>query len=574
VKWYEVKLIKVFWFFFSKKNFLLLLGLLEAPMDKASIRLCAVTDLLEAAVARFPGRPAIDFLGKRMSYAELGAEVARAAAGFARLGVVKGTRVALHLPNTPHYVICYYAILKLGGVVVNLSPLYVERELRHFIKDSGARIAVTLDLAMLYDKIAPLAASGDLDRLIVCSMLDILPWGKRLGFALFKRKELAKIAADKRQVAFGAFVAGAPPVATAACDPARDLAVLQYTGGTTGTPKAAMLTHGNLTANAAQVRARLCDIRPGEERVMVLLPLFHVFSMTVGMNLGVSQAMEMILLPRFEKQQLRATLRRKRPTLFPGVPTLYASINAAAAQEEWDLSSIRYCVCGAAPLPAEIRARFEALSGCALVEGYGLTEASPVVACNPFGAVRDGSIGLPLEETIVEIRALDDPSRLAGAGETGEICVRGPQVMQGYWNRPEETAMVFTDGALRTGDAGHIDADGYIFITDRIKELIISGGYNVYPRVVEEALYHHPAVEEAAVIGVADARRGQVPKAFVKLREGEQVSEAELLQFLGDRLSPVERPKHVEFRDALPKTAIGKFAKKELVAEEQRRGGS
>jgi long-chain acyl-CoA synthetase len=558
--------------FLQKKNCLLFLSRPESAMDK--IRQCAVPVLLEESVRRFADRPAIDFLGKRMSYAELGREVERAAAGFARLGVAKGTRVALHLPNTPSYVICYYAILKIGGVVVNLSPLYVERELRHFIQDSGTRIAVTLDLAALYDKIAPLAASGDVDRLIVCSMLDSLPWAKRLGFGLLKRKELADIAWDDRRISFASFVSGAPPAAAAACDPARDLAVLQYTGGTTGMPKAAMLTHGNLTANCAQVRARLDSIKAGEERVMVLLPLFHVFSMTVGMNLGVSQAMEMILLPRFDKQQLRATLRRKKPTLFPGVPTLYASINAAAAQEKWELSSIRYCVSGAAPLPAEIRARFEALSGCALVEGYGLSEASPVVACNPFGAVRDGSVGMPLAETIIEIRALDDPLRLAGAGETGEICIRGPQVMLGYWNRPEETANVFADGALRTGDAGHIDADGYVFITDRIKELIISGGYNVYPRMVEEALYHHPAVEEAVVIGVPDARRGQVPKAFVKLREGESVSEAELLGFLGDLLSPVERPKRVEFRAALPKTAIGKFSKKDLVAEEQRRAAS
>jgi long-chain acyl-CoA synthetase len=541
----------------------------QQSLGETAIPVSPIPYLLAQTAAKFPRHPAIDFLGKRTTYAELSQLVDHTAAGFQQLGVTKGSRVALCLPNTPYYIICYYAILQIGGVVVNLSPLYVERELREFIQDSGAKIAVTLDLAALYGKIAPLAEDGALQHLIICSMLDILPLPKRLGFVLLKRKELAQVAWGKRQVSFRALAATKAPAAPVPCDPVNDVAVFQYTGGTTGFPKAAMLTHANLTANCAQVGSRLENIHEGEERVLVLIPLFHVFSMTVAMNLGVAHGMELILLPRFDKAQLRATLRRRKPTMFPGVPTIYATINEAAAEAKWDLSSIRYCVSGAAPLPEEIRARFEALSGCSLVEGYGLSEASPVVACNPFGAVRDGSIGLPLPGTTVEIRALDDPMRLAAPGETGELCVRGPQVMQGYWNRPEETANVFADGALRTGDAGHIDADGYIFITDRIKDLIISGGYNVYPRMVEEALYHHAAVLEAVVIGVPDQRRGQVPKAFVKLRDGHSVTEAEMLAFLSDRLSPVERPKRVEFRDALPKTAVGKLSKKELVAEEK-----
>lgn len=542
--------------------------------DALTIPVGPVSQLLEQTAAAYPAHTAMDFLGKRTSYAALQEAVSRAAAGFQRLGVKKGTRVALCLPNTPYYIICYYAVLQIGGVVVNLSPLYVERELRGFVQDSGARIAVTLDLEALYSKISPLAASGDLDHLVVCSMLDILPWPKRLGFALLKRKELAKMAWSGRLVSFRQVSAQGAPATPVAIDPLQDLAVLQYTGGTTGIPKAAMLTHANLTANCAQVVDRLTETRKGEGRILILIPLFHVFSMTAAMNLGVSQAMQMILLPRFDKLQLRATLRRTKPTIFPGVPTIYASIIEAASETKWELSSIRYCVSGAAPLPAEIRERFEALSGCALVEGYGLSEASPVVACNPLGAVRDGSIGTALLGTTVEIRALDDPTRIVPVGETGELCVRGPQVMQAYWNRPDETAKVFVEGALRTGDAGHIDADGYIFITDRIKDLIISGGYNVYPRMVEEALYHHPAVMEAVVVGVPDARRGHIPKAFIKLKEGQNATEAELLNFLSDRLSPVERPKHIEFRDSLPKTAVGKLSKKELVAEEQLRAGS
>ncbi len=527
----------------------------------------ALPALLEDAVARYPSDPAMDFLGKITSYAELGRQVDAAAAGFQRLGVSKGARVALCLPNTPYYVICYYAILKAGGIVVNLSPLYVEREYRHFMQDSGARFAVTLDLAQLYDKLSPLLASNDLDKLIVCSMLDSLPVFKKVGFRLAKAKELARVTWDARHVAFRELTSGGVPDRVP-CDPARDIAVLQYTGGTTGIPKAAMLTHANLGINCRQVAGRLHDLRREDGGMLVLVPLFHVFAMTVAMNLSVLLGLEMILLPRYDKAMLRATLRRKKPQMFPGVPTIYANINEAAAKEEWFLSSIRYCVSGAAPLAADIRARFEHLTGCSLVEGYGLSEASPVVSCNHFGDVRDGSIGQPLDGTVLEIRDLEDPSRILGPGEKGEVCVRGPQVMAGYWNRPDETEKVFIDGALRTGDVGYLDAEGYAFLVDRIKDVIISGGYNVYPRVVEEALYHHPAVAETIVIGIPDARRGQVPKAFVKLREGDVLDEAELQAFLVDYLSPVERPKRIEFRSELPKTIVGKLSKKELRAEE------
>ena len=542
--------------------------MLQFDSRHGSIPAVPVHALLERAVAQWPQITALDFLGKRTSYAELGRLVARAAAGFQRLGVEKGTRVALCLPNTPYYVICYFAILQAGGIVVNLSPLYVERELRHFLKDSGARIAVTLDVAELYNKFAPIVADGGLDHLIVGSMLESLDVVKRCGFWLTRRKSLARLPADARVVRFAALGAGAGAPRPVPCDPQTDIAVLQYTGGTTGIPKAAMLSHANLSANCAQVDRRLPEIEAGAG-MLTLVPLFHVLAMTVAMNLSVLLGLTMILLPRYDKALLRKTLARTRPLFFPGVPTIYANINEAAAKEKWELASIRFCVSGAAPLPAEIRTQFEALTGCQLVEGYGLSEASPVVACNIFGAVRDGSIGLPVEGTIVEIRGLDDPSRVLPPGELGEVCVRGPQVMLGYWNRPDETAKVMVEGALRTGDVGYIDPDGYIFLVDRIKDLIISGGYNVYPRMVEEALYRHPAVHEAVVIGIPDARRGQVPKAYVTLHEGAQVSEAELQAFLEDHLSPVERPKRIEFRASLPKTVVGKLSRKDLVAEEQ-----
>ena len=546
---------------------------MDAAWRSGAIPALPVDELLTDAAARFPDTPAMDFLGKRMSYAELGKLVERAAAGFQLLGVVKGARVALCLPNTPYYVICYYAILRAGGVVVNLSPLYVESEIRHFLKDSGARIAITLDVAELYTKFAPIMADGVLDHLIIGSMLKILDPVKRFGFWLTRRKSLAKIPRDLRHVPFHALLRPGDDARPVPCRPATDVAVLQYTGGTTGVPKAVMLSHANLIANCVQVARRLPDIPPGSG-MLTLVPLFHVFAMTVAMNLSVMLGLNMILLPRYEKALLRKTLARTRPLFFPGVPTIYANINEAAAKETWELSSIRFCVSGAAPLPAEIRSRFEQLSGCQLVEGYGLSETSPVVAANLFGAVRDGSIGLPLDETIVEIRDLNNPARIVPPGERGEVCVRGPQVMLGYFNRPDETANVFVDGALRTGDVGYADRDGYIFLVDRIKDLIISGGYNVYPRMVEEALYKHPAVLETVVIGIPDAKRGQVPKAFVRLQANAQVTVEALQDFLATQLSPVERPKEIEFRETLPKTIIGKLSRKELVAEELAKQGA
>jgi long-chain acyl-CoA synthetase len=528
-----------------------------------------VSTLLEEAVRAFPTRPAMDFLGRQTDYGTLGRQVEAAAAGLQRIGVQKGTRVALCLPNTPYYIICYYAILRIGAIVVNLNPLYVERELRHLVEDSGAALLITIDLQQITKKVMPLLGSTCLEKVIACSFLDILTPLKRIGFALTKGKELAKFGSDPRVMRFHDLVKDGGVPEAVAIDPTEDLAVLQYTGGTTGIPKAAMLTHANLTANCDQLTRRVSDMPLGHGSVVVLLPLFHVFAMTVAMNMSIRLAFEMILLPRYDKDMLRDAINRKKPTMFPGVPTIYTNINEAAAIEKWDLSSIKFCMSGGAPLPMEVRMRFEELSGCALVEGYGLSETSPVVTANPTDAVRDGSIGTAVDETIIEIRSPDDPSKVLGINEKGEVCVRGPQVMKGYWGRPEETAHVFVEGALRTGDIGYIDEDGYVFLVDRIKDVIISGGYNVYPRMIEEALYEHPSVGEAVVIGVSDTHRGQVPKAFIKLRENQTVSAAELHAFLTERLSPVERPKYIEFREQLPKTLVGKLSKKELVAEEK-----
>jgi long-chain acyl-CoA synthetase len=526
--------------------------------------------LLDEAVARYAERCCIDFLDKRYSYREIGELANRVAKGLRRLGVKRGTKVGLFLPNCPYAVIFYYGILKAGGTVVNFNPLYAERELIHQIEDSDTEIMVTLDLKALCGKLLPLVKKTGLKTVIVCSMAAILPFPKNILFPVAKRKEIARFADGDRTVSFDEVVANDGAVVPPEIDPRTEIALLQYTGGTTGVPKGAMLTHANAVANAMQLRLWAPALGGQAEKILGVLPLFHVFAMTVVMNHGLLLGAEMILLPRFDLKQLLKTIDKKKPTVFVGVPTLYAAINNAKETASTNLRSLKYCISGGAPLPLEVKHRFEELSGCVLVEGYGLSETAPVATCNPFlGENRRGSIGLPLPGTTVEIVAIDGSERVLPAGERGEVCIRGPQVMAGYWKKPEETAKAMRGGRFHSGDIGYIDAEGYIYIVDRLKEMILCGGYNVYPRNVEEAIYMHPAVAECAVIGVADPYRGQTVKAFVVLREGESVTRDALCEFLKDKLSPIEMPKQIEFRQSLPKTAIGKILKKTLVAEEE-----
>ncbi|MEJ1976716.1 MAG: long-chain fatty acid--CoA ligase [Acetobacteraceae bacterium] len=546
--------------------------MLHNPDDAPGITPNSVADLLGETVARFGPHPAMAFLGRGWTYDQLGVLVDRAARGLQDIGVIPGARVGLCLPNTPYYIIFYYAVLRIGGIVVNFNPLYVERELIQQIGDSGATIMVTLDLEVIYRRVANVADASGLQRIVVCPMTGILPRGKALLFRLLKRSQVARIPVDERHVAFAAITANPAPPTRVAINPADDVAVLQYTGGTTGLPKGAMLTHANLTANSRQVRRHWAGARLGEERVLAALPFFHVFAMTAVLNYSVEIGAEIIMVPRFELKQVLATIRKRRVTIFHAVPTIYTAINAASGRV--DLSSLRFSVSGGAPLPGEVRTRFVELTGCKLVEGYGLTEASPVVSSNPpDGVNKGGSVGLPMLDTVIEIRDPTEPTRLLPVLERGEVCVRGPQVMAGYWNRPADTAAVFVDGALRTGDIGYLDTDGYLFLVDRIKDVILCGGYNVYPRVLEDALYQHPAVLEATVIGVPDAYRGQTPKAFVVLRPGHAATGDELRTFLTGYVSKIELPKSVEIRASLPKTLIGKLSKKELVAEEAAHAG-
>ena len=533
-------------------------------------------ELLEHAAARYPGNVCTYFLGRTMTYGEIARAANHAAAGLQALGVGKGTKVGLFLPNSPTFVVAYFAVLKAGGTVVNYNPLYAIPELEHQIRDSQTRLLITLDLKLLVGKVEALMSTGVLDQAVVASFASLLPTVKSVLFRLTRGQEIANIAASPHRAKFVLqrdLMANDGRPAPVAIDPERDLAVLQYTGGTTGTPKGAMLTHANLRSNVEQISDWAGPLTEGNERMMGILPLFHVFAMSVVMNFGIQRAAQLILVPKFEIGDAIKMMGQLRPTILPGVPTLFSALLNYKTARKVDLTSLKWCFSGGAPLPLEVKRGFEQLTGATLIEGYGLSETSPVATANPpDGPVKDGSIGLPLPATTISIRSLEDPAREMPLGEKGEICISGPQVMMGYWNKPQDTADSFTTGPagrfFRTGDIGHMDAEGFTYISDRLKDMINASGFKVYPRRIEDALYQHPAVLEAVVIGIQDTYRGEAPKAFVKLRDGQSATAADMLAFLKSRLASMEMPVAIEFRDSLPKTMVGKLSKKELKAEE------
>ncbi len=518
-----------------------------------------VWQLLEDSARRFPDRPALRFYGRQTTYRELLALVERFARGLIAQGLRPGDRVAVVLPNAPQMVIAYYGTLRAGGVVVPTNPLYTPREFSVQMADADPRFVIALDL------VAPRLSDAARDRILVTTRIrDYLP--PLLGFLQGLREKSPSL--PKGALPFSGLLAAGRGAVLPGPVPADEVAVLQYTGGTTGVPKAAMLSHRNLVANAMQSEAWLPSYRPGEERVLAVLPFFHVFGMSVALNLGVRTGAEIDLVPRFNPVETAKEVRRFRPTLFPGAPAMYQAVVDSPEVERWNIRSIRYCISGSAPLPAELQERFERVTGGVLVEGYGLTEASPVTHCNPlFGERRPGSVGRPFPDTLQRILDPDDPSRELGPGEVGELAVKGPQVMLGYYNQPAETAQVLVDGWLRTGDLGMIDADGFCSIVDRKKDLIIVSGFNVYPREVEEILLRHPGVREAVVVGMADERRGQKVRAVIVPREQARPSAEELMAYCRERLAGYKVPREFEFRDELPRTAIGKVLRRVLVAE-------
>jgi long-chain acyl-CoA synthetase len=518
-------------------------------------------------------------MGKRLSYRELHDQVGRAAKGLQALGVGPGVHVGLYLPNTPHYVIAFFGVLKAGGTVVNYSPLDAAQVLEHKIGDSRTDVMITLDLAALYPQMAAMLGKTRLKKLIVGNMAEMSAQPDAVAAQMKAGKLTVEIASDAQHVRFAALLDNdgryqEHPIA----DPREQIACLQYTGGTTGLPKGAMLTHANLSAACQQYWATVDSIPPvlveGEERVLAVLPPFHIYALSVNMMLGIRAAAELILHARFDAEAVLKEISAKKVTSFPGVPTMFTALLSHPDVAKYDLSSLKYCGSGGAPLPLEVAQRFKQATGCPLSEGWGMTETSPTGTFTPvYGMRKANSCGIPLPQ--IEIRMLDigDPSRYVPLGERGELCIRGPNVMKGYWNNPDATAETTTfDGMLRTGDVAIMDEDGFVFIVDRTKDMILCSGFNVYPRNLEDAIYQLPAVAEVTVIGIADEYRGQSPKAFIKLKPGAApFSLAELQAFLKDKLGKHEMVQALDFRAELPKTPVGKLSKKELYEEEEKK---
>lgn len=540
----------------------------------SNIEAKTVPTILDYAVSNFPDKDAIDFLNKKYSYKQLGELVDIAAKSFRELGIKKDSKVGIFLPNCPYFVISYFAILKAGGVVVNCSPLYSEEELEYQLKDSDTEILITLDINLLYPKANSILnkAKSDKDsklkKLIICSLQEALTFPSNILYPIFKAKDKAKVNYTEEQLSWNDFLKIGEESNQKLQNKISpdDTAVIQYTGGTTGVPKGAELTHANIYINAVQCKEYAIRYPDGEGAMLTCLPLFHVFAMTTAMNLGILTASTLILHPRFEVDKVLKDIHKKKPTGMPGVPAMYNAINNFPDVNKYDLTSLKICVSGGAPLPIEVKKKFEKITSCTLVEGYGLTETSPVVALNPIDKEpKEGSIGLPFPDTEFFIEDMENPEQYLGTGERGELCIRAPQVMKGYYKRPESTAKVMNkDNIMKTGDVAIMDEEGYFFIVDRIKEMIISGGFKIYPRHVEEVLYEHPAIMEAAVIGVDDSDRGQKVKAVVSFKEGKSTTKDALIGYMERRLAKHEIAREIEIMDSLPKSPIGKILKKEL----------
>jgi long-chain acyl-CoA synthetase len=543
-----------------------------------------LTWLIDEAARRYGASVAIEYYGTRLTYLQLASLIERFARALVRLGIKRGDRISICLPNTPQFPIAFYGALKAGAVVVPTNPLYTPPELEHQLKDAGARAIVMLD--QFYPAFAPIRERTPVEHVILTNIADYFPPLLAFGYKVVQAREQRgkpkvdmkafraqsgnhtfKEIIDPAQGRYGFEVFALPE--PAAPD---DTAVLQYTGGTTGVPKGAMLSHQNLAANAAQSWA-WNDLPPGHHINLCVVPFFHVYGLTVAMNLTIYSGSTMVLLPRFTVKDTLKAIKKHRPDLFPGVPTIYLALAREVEKTKQDLSSILVCISGSAPLPKEVQTRFEAVSGARVVEGYGLTEASPVTHCNPvFGERRIGTIGLPLPNTDAAIIDHDTDVFLP-VGQQGELVVRGPQVMQGYWNRPDETAKVMKEEWLRTGDIGMMSQDGYFTIVDRIKDVIIAGGYKIFPHDVEEVLFQHPAVLEASVIGVPDPYRGETVRAYIVLKPGQHATAEEMTAFCKERLAIYKVPKQFVFRDELPKSLIGKVIRRvlrdEAIAEEK-----
>ncbi len=532
------------------------------------VKVSPVFDMLDYTAQKHGDKTAFNFLGAKQNWSEIHDAVLKFAKGLQGLGVKKGMKVGILQPNCPYFIISYYALMRLGATVVNYNPLYAEQELSKMIEESETDMIITLDLELLYGKISKMLHNTRLNKIVVCRFTDVLPFPKNILFKLVKGKEISDIPDTKRVSWYHDLIDNDAKPEVVDIDPIEDIALYQFTGGTTGIPKAAMLTHANVVANTEQAAMWInCD--EAQDRMLGVLPFFHVFAMTAVMNLSVKKALEIVTIPRFDLDQTLKLIEKYKPTLFPAVPAIFSAVNNHKKIKSYDLSSIEYCISGGAPLPVEVKQKFEEKTGSVVVEGYGLTESSPVLCCNsPFIENKPGSIGMPFPQTSVKLIDIET-GKEAKIGERGELCAQGPQVMKGYWNRQEATDETLKDGWLHTGDIAIMDEEGYFFIVDRIKDMIITNGYNVYPRNVEVAIYQHPSVEECVVAGLPDKNRGEVVKVWIKCKPGRNLNAEDLKEFLKDKISPMEIPKRIEFREeALPKTMIGKLSRKDLLEEE------
>jgi len=529
--------------------------------------------LIQTAI-KYPTRDAIEFMGKHITYGKLLEDCYRFAHLLQSFGIAKGDRVALMLPNCPQAIIAFYGSLLAGAVVVQTNPMYTEREIEHQLSDAGAKLIITLDL--LHRKVLGIRNRTQIKHVLVTSIKDYLPFPINLLYPIKAKKDGGDLSVDYSESVLSykkemARVSNAP--IHAEVDAEHDIALLQYTGGTTGLSKGVMLTHYNVTSNTVQITKWMYKIGDGEQQEVYIgaLPTFHVFGMTAFMNKAVAMGALMSLIPKFDAEQVLKNIAKLKGTLFPGAPTMYIALLNHPKVKSYDLSSIKVCVSGAAAMPQEVQDRFEELTGGRLTEGYGLTEASPVTHVNPAWDNRKvGTIGVPLPDT--DAKVVDENGEEVPVGEIGELIIRGPQVMKGYWNREEETRNTLKDGWLYTGDMAKMDEEGYFQIVDRKKDLIIAGGFNIYPREIEEVLYQHEDIKEAVVAGVPDAYRGETVKAYIVLREGSNVTDTELNTFCRERLAAFKVPRMYEFRDSLPKTMVGKVLRRKLLEEEQQRG--
>jgi long-chain acyl-CoA synthetase len=532
-----------------------------------------LSDFLKNTAKSHPTHTAIVYFDREMTYKDLDVAADKFATALSDLGVKKGDKVAIFLPNIPQFVIAYYGVMKIGAIETAISPLYKEREVEHQLVDSEAETIVVLDV--LHPILEKVMAQTKVKRVIVTSLKEYMPSAKAFLGSLLKRIPSHKVERKPNVYFFQELLSkyeASPP--TVDIDPIEDLAALQYTGGTTGISKGAMLTHMNLVSNAVGCDAWLRGTK-GEETFLTVLPLFHIYGMTTGMNAPIYLAGKMVMLPRFDASSTFQAIQRHKVTVFCGAPTMYAMLLSHPSLNKYDLSSVRFCISGSAPLPPEVQKKWMEVTGGVLVEGYGLTESSPVTHCNPLDrsmkTVKVGSIGLPWPDTDAKIMDMETGDKELRIGGDGELVVKGPQVMKGYWKIAEETMAVLRDGWLYTGDIGKMDEEGYFYITDRKKDLIKYKGYSVYPREIEDVIYEHPAVKLCAVVGKPDRIAIDIPKAFVVLKEGMTATEEDIKKFVNSKVAPYKAVREVEFRSELPMTLVGKVLRRVLQEEEKQK---